>query len=400
MIFDILTYMKGTVTCKVSGVMPEKFINLCMMEKKVLLSITKKKDDIIICMGLSDFLSIRPLVRKSKNHLEVISYSGLPFITRRIKRRKMLLVGAMIFLLLLNLLMSYIWFVDIIGLQTLSAIRIKEFADQNGLKPGTLKNTVNTKLIENQILFSFPEVAWVGIHFTGTRVVIEIVEKTIPKEVDKAPADIVAIKDGVISEIIPLAGQSAVKKGDTVKKGDILIKGVLYEQKPTNSIVPDTLPQLNRANGIVKARVWYESYGEVAFVQTVYQRTGREETGVALRMGNEEFVLKKVNVDPNKRYEVEVTNKKLPWWRNREFIVESNISRYYETDPMTITLSIEEAREQAKVIALEKIQSLIPETAQVVRRNIEILKIAEKNLIRIKVHIETAEDIGQLINRP
>lgn len=400
MIFNILTYMKGTVTCKVSGIMPEKFINLCMMEKKVLLSITKKKDDIIICMGLSDFLSIRPLVRKSKNHLEVISYSGLPFITRRIKRRKMLLVGAVIFLLLLNLLMSYIWFVDIIGLHTLSATKVKDFADQNGLKPGALKNTVNTKLIENQILFTFPEVAWVGIHFTGTRVVIEIVEKTIPKEVDKAPADIVAIKDGVISEIIPLAGQSAVKKGDTVKKGDILIKGVLYEQKPTDSIVPDTLPQLIRANGIVKARVWYESYGEVAFVQTVYQRTGREETGVVLWVGNEEFVLKKVNVDPNKRYEVEVTNKKLPWWRNRGFIVESNISRYYETDPMTITLSSEEAREQAKVIALEKIQSLIPETAQVVTRNIEILKITEKNLVRIKVHIETAEDIGQLINRP
>ncbi|MDF2929591.1 MAG: sporulation protein YqfD [Anaerospora sp.] len=66
-------------------------------------------------------------------------------------------------------------------------------------------------------------------------------------------------------EIIALAGQPAVKKGDTVRKGDVLIKGIAPDIAPTSPNQPaqsapiTTPPQLVKASGIVKARVWYES---------------------------------------------------------------------------------------------------------------------------------------------
>jgi len=397
MISNILNYLRGTVTIKVSGAMPEKFINLCMIEKINLLSITKQKEDFMICLGLSDFFRLRPLVRKSQNHIQVVGSAGLPFLTQRIKRRKMLVVGGIVFLTLLNILMSYIWFVDIVGMNSLPASQIKEVVYQQGLKPGALKDSVSTKMIENQILLNIPEVAWVSVNFTGTRAVVEIVEKTMPKELDKAPAHIIAAKDGIITDIIALSGQSAVKKGDTVKKGDILIKGVAYDGKAT---VTNSAPQMIRANGIVKARVWYEAYSETELMQTIHERTGRQDIGVTVKILQHEILLKERTIDPERQFEVEVLKKKISWWRNSDIAVESIISTYHEVNTKVRTLSIETAREDSKAKALAEVQSLIPETAQVLSRSIEVLQIPEANLVRVKVNVETTEDIGQFMSIP
>lgn len=400
MIANLHHYVQGTVTLRISGPLPEKFINLCMLEKIYILSISKQEADFIACIRLQDFFVIRPLVRKSKNQIRVIGYWGLPFVTRKIKRRKMLVLGGILFLILINTIMSYLWFVDIIGSKDIPKQKIEECIEQYGLKPGVLKDGINTKYIENQILLGIPEVAWVSINFMGTRAVVEIVEKTMPKEIDKAPADIIAEKDGIITEIIALMGQSIVKKGDTVKKGDVLIKGVVNEHKDGMPLASPTALQKVRASGIVKARVWYEGYGEGELVTVNPKRTGRKIVGVQLRFLQYEIPLKTVKMDFIESYEVEVVNKKLSWWRNRSIAVESIISTYYEVTPNWVERSVEEAREVGKTKALAEVQSLIPETAQVLSRRIEVLKTTESNLVRVKVNIETVEDIGQFMNIP
>lgn len=398
MIFNLHNYMGGTVTFKVSGPMPEKFINLCMLEKKNIVSISKRDNDFIVCMGLKDFFCIRPLVRKSKNRIQVIGYWGLPFITRRIKKRKMLVIGGALFLIVINILISYIWFIDVVGMKDVPVRKIKDCVYQYGLKPGVLKEEVNAKFIENQILLSIPEVAWVSINFTGTRAVVEIVEKTVPKEVDKAPGDIIASKDGIIIEVIALAGQSMVKKGDTVKKGDILVKGIARDGKEVLSTASEVTPQIIRANGIVKARVWYEGYGEADLVTARRERTGQKKVGITLRVLEHDFCLKPVKIDSEEEFEVEVMNKKISWWRNSGIAVESIINTYYEITTNMVELSNEEARAQGEVKALAEVEYLIPETAHVLARTIEVLKTPESNLVRVKVNIETVEDIGQFMN--
>lgn len=377
--------------------MPEKFINLCVMQNIFLWGLTKNKEGLFVCMRLADFFTIRPIVRNSKNHIQVVHYSGLPFLARKMKRRKMLVIGAVLFLIVLNTLFSYIWFIDIIGIKAISSQQIRNLVYENGLRPGMLKNEIPIKKVENQIIATLPEVAWVGITFTGIHAVVEIVEKTTSKPQDRAPANIIAVKDGVITEIIALAGQSVVKKGDTVKKGDLLIKGVSYEGPVVDSTISSLPPKKIRANGIIKARVWYESYGESELVTTIYERTGHQEIGVALKVGQQKFQLKKVVEKPGKLVEVEVFNKKLFWWRNSDIAVESSISTYYELDAKRVEVSMEEAKEQGKVRALTALQSLIPETAHVLSRNIEVLQMPEKNLVRVKVSVETIEDIGEFL---
>lgn len=393
-----MNYAIGSVKIKVRGAMPEKFINLCVAQHIFLWGIVKQGDELYAWIRLSDFMRIRPLVRISQTKVSVSGFYGWPFMAKKILRRKMLVIGAVLFLISLHVLASYVWFVDVKGLKTLAPSQVRHVAESQGLKPGITKDTISTKSIENAILLSMPEVAWVSVSFTGTRAVIEVVEKTLPKLEDKAPAHIVAAKDGVITEIISLAGQAAVKKGDTVKRGDLLIKGFSQESAaPATPGQPPviTIPsQFIKANGIVKARVWYESYGEAALSKEIRERTGRQETAVLLNIGGHQLTLKQEPASLFTLYDEEVIHKSLPRWRNSELIVESTIRVYHELSSFNQEQTLDQARDEAAAKALHAVQELVPESAQIVARHIETLRLNEANIVRVKVSVETIEDIG------
>lgn len=395
-------YLRGAVKIRISGSMPERFINLCIIEQILLWGITKIDEDLIAWIRLDDFFRIRPLVIASHTKVKVLAQRGLPFVVKRAKRRKTLMVGVILFFALLYTLSSYIWFVEITGLKNVPDQGIRYVAEQYGLRPGSIKNGINSKAIEREIALQIPEVAWVGINFTGTRAVIEVVEKTMPKQEDKAPAHLVACKDGVISEIIVLAGQAAVKNGNTVKKGDLLIKGFALEpvqigvegQPLINNIPPEPI----RAQGIIKARVWYEGYAETELKQTTITRTGNQQMAVIMKLGSHEVAFNEIPEQSYEEFETEIIYKQWPLWRNRQLAVESTITIYREINSTHIEKSIEQARNEAYNKALQAVQSNIPETAQIVVHNYEVVKTPAENIVRVKVNVETIEDIGQTIN--
>lgn len=396
----IATYIKGRVKIRIRGLVPERFINLCVAENILLWGLSRKDNDLYAWILLSDFFRIRPLVRKSHVKVTVAAYGGWPFIVKKLERRKMLVAGALFCIIAIQILASYIWFIDVSGAKTITPEQVLAVVYEQGLKPGTVKEQLDVKPIERAILVAIPQVSWVSINFHGTRAVVEIVEKTVPKPEDKTPAHIIADKDGIITEIIALAGQAAVKKGDTVKKGDLLIKGFAPDASNTTATSQPkiiTVPsQLVKAKGIVKARIWYESYGETATMQEVRQRTGRQEMAVNLNLGGHQLVIKR-GQPAFESYDEEVVQKRLPGWRNREFAVESTIRIYYEVDSKQQPITLEQARDEATGRALAAVQQLIPESAQILTRQIEILKLNENNLVRVKVGVETIEDIGKSI---
>lgn len=401
MIFNT-NYLHGIVKIRISGSMPERFINLCIAEQISLWGITKSNEDLIAWIRLNDFFRIRPLVICSQTKVKVLSRRGLPFVVKRIKKRKMLMFGAGIFFALLYILSSYIWFVEIIGANTnIPDGKIRAIAAQYGLRPGSIKNNINVKYIEREILLQIPETAWVGVNFTGTRAVIEIVEKTLPKPKDTLPANIAAMKDGVISEIIVLSGQAAVKNGETVKKGDILIKGIVPQPIPAideQIVKANVPPELTRAKGIIKARVWYESYAESEYRQTTYNRTGNFRLSLNIKIGNKKFIFNGAPEQAFQEYEAEAIYKQFPLWRNSEFAVESTITVYREINSIHVEKSYEQAHAEAYAKAIQVIQDTIPETAQILSRSHEVIKTSEDSIVRIKVNVETIEDIGQTIN--
>ena len=393
-------YLHGTVRIKISGAVPERFINLCLARGIFLWGITKHNDEVFACLRLPDFFRVRPLARDSRSRVEVVGHGGFPFTLKRVRRRKMMVVGALLFFVLLNLLTARVWFVDVSGHKAVPAERIIGLAAEGGLRPGASKDAVNFKALEKELLLGLPELSWVGVNITGTRAMIAVVEKTLPKAEDKSPAHVVAAKDGVITEVIVIAGQAVVKKGDTVKKGDLLIKGFAAPPPAAAGQTPIiTLPaEYLRASGIVKARVWYESYGEAGLTQETDRRTGRQAVAVTIAAGGREFVLKPAPERPFDRYDTDTVHKKLSGGRNSDFTVESTINIFHELIAESYDITPDQARDLARAKALSAVQDRIPEDAQVLTREVVILNSAEPRLVRVKVAAETIEDIGQTMN--
>ena len=391
-------FVHGVVRIEISGLVPEKLINLCMAHGIFLWAIIKRHDKMLVSMYVHNFFEIRPLVRKSQCRVRVVSCSGMPFLWRRLQKRKMLWAGMAAFFFLLNYLSSYIWFVEVTGVKTMPKEKLLAIAQEHGLQIGMPKDRLQNKLIEKHLLLELPELAWVGISSQGTRVVIEVVEKTAPLPTDKAPAHIVAVKDGIIVETIALAGEPVVTRGVTVKKGDILIKGFLSEPAAINqgnSVLQQTASEPIRAKGIVKARVWYEGYGESLLEETMWERTGRYVSTVNMKFGSWEILLSKPRSQVFEKYETESQQKRLPFWRNTSLAVESTINTYHELQAKIIMRGEDDARELAKERALATVKQKIPQTAQILANDIVVIKSAESNVVRVKAHVETIEDIGE-----
>ncbi|CUH94158.1 hypothetical protein P22_0220 [Propionispora sp. 2/2-37] len=402
MTLNVLNYINGHVVIRISGPMPERFINLCTAEGIFLWGIKSEERSLYAHLRLKDFFRIRTLVRKSRNTIKVIDYGGFPFILKKIRQRKMIVVGVLLFFILLNILSSYIWIVEVTGTKSITPETVMQISGKNGLKVGLRKEKADLAQIEKELILQIPQLAWVGIHFTGTRAVIEVVEKTIPQAEDKHPADIVAQKDGIITEIIVLNGQPNVKKGDTVKRGEVLIRGVipLLPEGDGNAVRTENVKpaELTRAKGIVKSRVWYESYGESEMSEHSYSRTGRRDMEVKVKIGTNQFILKKAHPDQYPIFEEETIQKKLPGWRNRDLLVESTISIFYELNDLYKEFSYEEACDRAKNKALSVLQASMPEGAQVLTREVTVINTMDPGVVRVKVSIETIEDIGQSVN--
>ena len=394
----ISKFVHGVVKIEISGATPEKLINLCMLQGIFLWGISKHSDNMQAWVYLADFFALRPLLRKSKCRVRVLSYDGLPFLWKRLQRRKMLWGGIVAFFALLHYLASYIWFIDVAGVKTIDRERVLTVARTQGLWPGTPRQRLQTKQLENHLRLEIPELAWVGVSAQGPRVVIEVVEKTVAKEEDKAPAHIVAAKDGIIVETIALAGEAVIERGATVKRGDILIKGVLEEPAATQNNGKAQVPLRRpiKARGIVKARVWYEGYGEALTEETFWDRTGNYVSSVTVRIGSWQAVLSRPVERPFPHYEVGTVEKIFPNWRNSEFTVESTIHTYHELEARVVTRSEAEARDLARERALSAVRQRISEAAQILANDVAVIKAADPKLVRVTARVETIEDIGEV----
>lgn len=398
MIRKLSEYLRGGIRVTARGAFPERFLNLCVTERIPLWGVQKKESALTAWMLPRDFCRVRPIARRSRMRVRIARRYGLPFLLKRLKKRKMLLGGAAGFLLALYWLSTYIWFVEISGLKSLPEEAVRALAAEYGIAAGAPQSGAQLKAFEKAMLLRFPAVAWTGARFTGTRLVVEVVERAPQVRDDRSPGDLVAAKRGVITQCIALEGERAVAVGDTVEAGDVLIRGCRSRLLQSAS---ETGPERRewsgvKAAGIVKAKVVYESLGEAALQKPVYTLTGRQAYGFSLRWEDGAFTLKRAHEEEFAAYEHEKIVKRFPWWRNSAFSVELIKDIYDELAVEMMAIDEAEAQQLAALDALEKSGELVPRDAYVTARRSEALE-AQDGVVRVKLTIETEEEIGRSI---
>ncbi len=399
----LLFFIVGYVVIMIEGPV-ERFINLCIskgISLRDLRSFSSRK--IQFKIPLHDFWAIRSIIKQTGCKIKILEKRGLPFYWSKIKKRKLLILGSIMFVATMYILSSFVWFIDVYSHEELVLIEKKEIieiANKSGLRSGISKSSINVDEVERMILSQIPEISWVGLEFEGTKVQIEVVERKLPSEeyMDKEPKHLIAAKDGVIHEILVMMGQPLIKVGDTVEMGQILISGIIVpqiedEQEENQEEVIPQEPKRVKAKGIVRARVWYEGQGTANLEETIRHRTGATERVYYLELPNKRIVFKGTLDCKFENFETETKIKKPPRLPYLEIPGEIVVVTYYEVDENTKIYSKEEAISIIRKKLLENLN--ISEGAKIVDQEIKLLVETDQKVV-VKLVIETIEDIGKL----
>ncbi|SJZ96328.1 sporulation protein YqfD [Selenihalanaerobacter shriftii] len=408
MLFKLLYLFHGYLTIEINGYAKEKLINFLIRSELKVWDIINKEGQLEAKLSAKDFKEVRKYVRRAQCKVRIKSKHGLPFLINKSKSRKAFIVGVVVAILTIYILSSFIWFVEIKGVEETKEAEVFSLLKKAGFEYGMLKYKLDISEVEKRIRIQ-PEVAWANVELKGTKLLVDIVEKVIIDQQTNGEqaVDIVAKKSGLIEEVIVLQGQPVIKEGEVVQAGEKLVSGTIkYYSKPSDEeTVIDAESKKEQepveikkvvAKGIVKAKVWYESYGEVRLIDYHQQKTEDIIDSISIKYKDMEIKFYGPKKPPFTYFKVEKTTKSLPSWRNINLPIEIIRRRYIKVKEFQERRSLAEAKKLAKKRVLKKILSKLDENAVIIDKDLKVISMNQEvnNIVRVKALIITKEDIA------
>jgi len=368
-----------------------------------LLNLTVKNDiyfwDLSYCGSMvtmkirpRDFKRMRPLLRRTGCRAYIKQKRGALFLLLQGRRRKGLALGIVLFCFMLYFLSLFVWSINIDGNEKISSEQILAVLEEYGVERGILKREVDLQGLERELLLQFEGLSWAGASLSGAYLDIQVVERLKEPAPEKESLDLVASRDGLVVDVLVLAGEAAVEPGETVYKGQLLIAGIAREREYFNGDYEETVTRV-QARGMVESLVWYESYAEAPLYEVIKNRTGRVARSFALKLGEKEYFLGGVRSSPYHNYELEII-KRFASWRNIRFPVELIYNNYWQLEVEIMPLSPWKALQEARSRALQEVNAMIPRGAVVKKRFVDDYYFTELGTVGCRVMVETLEDIA------
>lgn len=380
----LLDFYKGYIVVTISGNRIPLLLNMIMQQGLWIHDILYRKNGSIqFTMLRSDVRHLRPLLKQTHSKIHFGKRTGLPFFMQRAWKRKSFLAGLLIFMGLLYSLTSVVWTIEVEGTKNLSPETIVTAADSVGIHKGAwIGRLPDTDLLQAEMLDKVPELSWVGVRIQGTKVNIQVVEKVPPAvHTPNSPQNIVASKKAIIDKVLVEKGLAAVQKGQLVNPGDVLISGTL----PNGNTV--------QGKGKVEATVWYGSEMQIPLQHLRKQYTGPSYNKHYLVFGSYPVQVWGYGQNPYKSFEEQAAD--------REFYIGSftlpirfRTAEVKETQEDIITLSEEEAKQEALERAAADVSAKIGESGRVIDQKI-LHQRSEHGNLYIKVLTIVQEDIGK-----
>lgn len=388
--------LRGSLQIRVTGEHVERFLNLATRNGIWLWDVQFARGDLFAKVALADFRSLRPVARRTRSRVHIIRRLGAPFQLKRLRQRMAWVLAGILSLALIVFLSQFVWFIRVRGCEAIPPEQVAAVAARAGISIGAWRRGISVPDVRQAILAELDQLSWVAINMRGTLVTLEVVEKaTRPDMVQPSgPCDMVAARDAVVSDIVVLAGEPRVKKGDTVHAGDVLIAGILGDDLVTD--YPHVVPMLVQARGLVTGRVWRTAEAEVQLRSVTTERTGRTCQRMVIKGGGWEIVVWGWRV-PFADYEVDPR----PDSQGRSSFLPVELIRttYHEVRRVETQLTVAEARQEAERLATHLALRDVPAGAVVVD-SAAFVQLADETHVVVRVVVETHEDItGPLVPR-
>ncbi len=386
---NLWNYIRGYVIITVTGCNIERFINICSRRNILLWEITRiNNNSAKMKASIRGFKLMRPAAFKSRCRVHITKRCGLPFKFLPLRRRKGFKLGLIIFSILLLLSMSIIWDIEIIGDDPKIDAKIINMLYVNNIGRGSLKMKLDAKKLASKLAREISDVAWVGVEVKGVKLYITFKDRvSSPTIIDSNQLyDIIANRDGFITQLEVHAGNPLVKEGDTVKKGQVLVSGTIESQNPDNG------SREVHALGRVVARTWYESSLPV---NPVYNQ--RLKTGETHKVSYLRFLDIRVKL-PSKPlqyslYETEIEDKIITGPLGVKLPIGLTVEISSEIMEKQVDLTEQEAISVAVEMAREDLKKRMPRDSTVIDEVIKEFE-GENGTIYVQVVIECEEDIA------
>lgn len=232
----IIRFLLGYITFTAEGKFPERLINLTGTRGISLFNVKKYKEDGFICSSIAtEYSTLLTLAKKSLVEIKIIKKTGVPFILKKYRKRYGIIFGGVLFVLIQFVLSFFVWSINVNGSKNIEPEEILNLANNFGIKIGTLKSCIDPNALETHILNELPDVSWASVNLVGSKVNLEIKEKTMPPNVSdngaslNSPCNIVADDDAQVIRLEVYKGTPEVKVKDAVTKGQILVNGIVED---------------------------------------------------------------------------------------------------------------------------------------------------------------------------
>ena len=182
------------------------------------------------------------------------------------------------------MLQEFVWTIEVEGNDRLPAGQIVQALEELGIAPGTWGPSIDSPETRNRMLLRMPELAWLAVNRSGGRVQVLVTERQQPPDT-RAPyavANVVAARDGVLTEVSVTEGMRLCAVGDTVRQGQLLVSG--YEDYGL-FIRPVC------ASAEIYARTWHTGTVVTPAERLEKRYTGREWKQVTLIVGKKRIKL-------------------------------------------------------------------------------------------------------------
>ena len=289
---EFFKYMKGYLRIRVSGFSPERFMNLCSNKGILLWDIVRDKEVYSMCISLSGFRSLRPIVKKTGTRVAILERYGLPFFWQRLFAGKVFVAGLVLAVAFWLWSSLYVWDIQLEGNYQITQDMFFTFLEQNQVSIGIQKDSLDIEELEKQIRRAFPQVTWASARLVGTRLLISIKENDAPiiteAPRDKVGVDLLAAYQGTVVSILVRSGVPRVAAGDVVESGAVLVEGRVPIYAEDGTVKEYHLVEAD-ADIVLEHVRYFTARLPLDHVEKEY--TGRQKQQHYLRTGSKEWRL-------------------------------------------------------------------------------------------------------------
>ncbi len=366
----ILKWIIGYIYLSITGDGKERFINICKKNNIHFLNLSVKESSYDAILLTKDYKLLSPFIKKTGIDIQITNKKGLPHLFYKYKKRKIFVLCMICFILLIYSFSFFIWNINIEGTNNYTEEQIIKHVRDNYVNTGTPIKNIDCNALEKSLRNDFEDLAWISCEIKGTRLNICLMETIEDEKVHQItePCNIVACKDGIITDILVSNGTKVVKPGDEIKKNDILITGVVNVYNEYDELLETNYVS---AKGSIIALVSYEYSDEFELSSTQKKYTGETKNNYQLCLFNSFLPYYKSKIK-YETYDTIKEDKNIKIGDSFYLPGFLRVTSYKEYTVETITLSEKEAREKAQNRLNIYIDNLKKKGVSILENNVKI----------------------------